>query len=294
MKEAGKIFAYLCGVLLLGGVLAPPLYWGAQGLADAGVLVVLRKYPFQKFFNRGVLIAAVVLLWPLVRWLGLRDWRPAAFRKDPLWKGRLWAGVGLGAGAMVLLGAALWGAGVYRFRGVPDAGAFLSVAGSAVVVGLLEEALFRGALTGLLLRGMGQAGALWWTSGLFALVHFLKPDPAVRVPEVGWLSGFALVPHSFHQFAEPLLFVGGFGTLLTLGLVLGVALRRTGSLWMSIGFHGGLVLAKGVFLKSFGQVAELPPWAGPQLQVGLAPVCALVLAGGALWWLTRPVPAPAR
>ena len=141
---------------------------------------------------------------------------------------------------------------------------------------------------------MGQAGALWWTSGLFALVHFLKPDPAVRVPEVGWLSGFALVPHSFHQFAEPLLFVGGFGTLLTLGLVLGVALRRTGSLWMSIGFHGGLVLAKGVFLKAFGQVAELPPWAGPQLQVGLAPVCALVLAGGALWWLTRPVPAPAR
>ena len=287
MKEAGKIFVYLCGVLLFGGLLAPPLFWGAQVLADAGVLVVLRKYPFQKFFNRGVLIAAVLLLWPLVRWLGLRGWRPPAFGTDRLWRGRLGAGFGLGAAAMVLLGAVLWGAGVYRFRGVPDASVVASVAGSAVAVALLEEALFRGALTGLLLRGMGQTGALWWTSGLFAVVHFLKPDPAVKVSEVGWFSGFALVPHSFHQFAEPLLFLGGFGTLLTLGLVLGVALQRTGSLWMSIGFHAGLVLAKGVFLKGFGQVSELQPWVGPQLQVGLAPVCVLLLGGCGVWWLTR-------
>jgi membrane protease YdiL (CAAX protease family) len=135
---------------------------------------------------------------------------------------------------------------------------------------------------------MGATGALWWTSGLFALVHFLKPDPSVKVLEVGWLSGFELVPHSFHQFAQPLLFLGGFGTLLTLGLVLGVALQRTGSLWMSIGFHAGLVLAKGVFLKSFGLVSEFQPWAGPELQIGLAPVCALFLGGAAVWWVTRP------
>jgi membrane protease YdiL (CAAX protease family) len=288
VKEAGKIFAYLCGVLFLGALLAPPLYWGAQALADAGVLVVLRKFAFQKYFNRGVLIAALALLWPLVRWLGIRNWRPPAFQRDALWKGRLWTGFCVGGGAMVLLGAALWGAGVYRFRGVPDAAAALSVAGSAVAVGLLEESLFRGALTGLLLRGMGATGALWWTSGLFALVHFLKPDPSVKVLEVGWLSGFELVPHSFHQFAQPLLFLGGFGTLLTLGLVLGVALQRTGSLWMSIGFHAGLVLAKGVFLKSFGLVSEFQPWAGPELQIGLAPVCALLLGGATVWWVTRP------
>jgi len=288
VKEAGKIFAYLCGVLFLGGLLAPLLYWGAQALADAGVLVVLRKFAFQKYFNRGVLIAAVALLWPLVRWLGIRNWRPPAFRSDALWKGRLWAGFCAGAGAMVLLGAALWGLGVYRFRGVPDAAAVLSVTGSAVAVSLLEEALFRGALAGLLLRGMGAAGSLWWTSGLFALVHFLKPDPSVKVPEVGWFSGFELVPHSFHQFAQPLLFLGGFGTLLTLGLVLGMAAHRTGSLWMSIGFHAGLVLAKGVFLKSFGLVSEFQPWAGPELQIGLAPVCALLLGGCAVWWRTRP------
>jgi membrane protease YdiL (CAAX protease family) len=293
VKEAGKIFVYLCGVLFFGALLAPPLYWGAHALADAGVLVVLRKYPFQKFFNRGVLVAAVALLWPLVRWLGLRNWRPPAFRGDALWKGRLVLGFGIGAVAMVALGGVLWTAGVYRFREVPDVEAVLAVTGSAVAVGLLEEALFRGALMGLLLRGMGATGALLWSSGLFALVHFLKPDPSVKVAQVGWLSGFELVPHSFHQFAQPLLFLGGFGTLLTLGLVLGLALRRTGSLWMSIGFHAGLVLAKGVFLKAFGLVSQAQPWAGPELQIGLAPVCALLLGGCAVWWMTRaPVEPP--
>jgi membrane protease YdiL (CAAX protease family) len=182
----------------------------------------------------------------------------------------------------------LWAAGAYRFAGPPGAGAVLAVAGSAVAVSLLEEALFRGVLAGLFSRGMGAVGALWWTSGLFAVVHFLKPDPSVQVASVTWTSGFALVPHAFHQFREPLLLLGGFGTLLVLGLVLGLAAQRTGSLWMSVGFHGGLVLVKGVFLKSFGQVAQFPPWVGPQLQVGLAPVCVLLLSGCLLWALSRP------
>ncbi len=287
VKEAGKILAYLCGVLLLGGFFAPLLYWGAHALADGGWLVVLKKYSFQKFFNRAMLLAAVVLFWPLLKGLGMEGWRPEAFRSDPEWKGRLWRGFLLGFGAMVLLGVILWSVGVYRFSGLPGLAEVMPLAWSAVGVGLLEEVLFRGALTGLLLRGMGATGALWWTSGLFALVHFLKPDPSVKVTQVEWFSGFALVPHAFHQFADVQLFVGGFGTLLVLGWVLGVALQRTGSLWMSIGFHIGLVLAKGVFLRSFRWVSECQPWAGSQIQVGLAPVAVLALAGYGVWWLTR-------
>ncbi|MFO0002642.1 MAG: hypothetical protein ACK559_16060 [bacterium] len=52
MKEIGKILTYLAAVLFCGAILAPGLYWAAHALADAGVLVVLRKYPFQKYFNR--------------------------------------------------------------------------------------------------------------------------------------------------------------------------------------------------------------------------------------------------
>ena len=288
MKEAGKILVYLFGVLFLGGLIAPPLFWAAQALADAGMLVVLRKYPFQKFLNRGVLVAAVGLLWPLVAWLGIRGWRPPAFRRDVLWARRFGLGALIGAGALGVLGALCLGTGLYRFKGFPGPGVLVSLMGSALAVGLLEEALFRGALAGLLERGLGFFRALWVNSSLFAVVHFLKPDPLVRVEQVDWFSGFALLPHSFHQFARPALVLGGFGTLLVLGLVLGLAVRRTGSLWMSVGFHAGLVFAKGVFSKGTERVGEALPWMGAELQVGLVPVGVLCMAGVLVGWVGRP------
>lgn len=287
VKEAGKIFIYLAGVLFFGALIAPPLYWGAHALMDAGILLVLRKFAFQKYFNRGVLIAAVALLWPLIHWLGIRGWRPPSFRRDPQWRGHLWKGVLIGSAAMGVLGTGYLVGGVYRWDGELNWRAAGAVLGAAVAVSLLEEGLFRGAIHGLLERGMGTRAALWVTSSLFAVVHFLKPDPSVQVEVVRWSSGFKLIPHSFHQFAEPLLFAGGFCTLLVLGLVLGLAALRTGSLWMSIGLHGGLVLVKGLFSKGTVRCGGSLPWVGPELQIGLFPVLILALAGLGVLLATR-------
>jgi membrane protease YdiL (CAAX protease family) len=283
------MFVYVAAVLLAAGLLAPPLYWAAHAVMDAGWLVFLRKYAFQKYFNRSALLAAVVLLWPLVRWLGLGGWRPPAFRRDALWGRRLALGLLLGAGAFALLaGFCLW-SGVYVVDAAPVLRVVCVAAVSALAVGFLEEALFRGAVQGLIERGAGAAGALWASSALFAVVHFLKPDPGLRVVEVHAWSGLALVPHMFHQFANPALLLGGFGTLLLFGLVLGDAARRTGSLWMSIGLHAGLVFVKLVFSKCTDRLGQLPPWLGPELQVGLAPVLVLLLA----WWAVRRLSPPA-
>ena len=164
---------------------------------------------------------------------------------------------------------------------------FFKVAFSALVVGVLEESLFRGCIAGLIEKRHGARSALWLTSVLFAMVHFLKPDPAVRVDEVHWLSGFSLIPHMFHQFGQPLLLLGGFGTLWVLGLVLGIGVLRTGSLWLSVGFHAGIVLVKGVFSKGSERVWDRLPWVGPELQIGLFPVAVLTLSGFLIWFSTR-------
>ena len=290
MKEASKIILYIGAVLALGALLAPPLWWAAHSLMGMGLLLFLQKFAFQKYFNRSALIAALVLLRPLIASLGLRGWRPPLFRADKAWGRRLLFGTAVGAGAMgVLAGVYLWN-GTYVWTGGLTWGGAVAVVGSAVAVGMLEEALFRGVLGGLVERGMGtgrETRALWVTSSLFAAVHFLKPDPAVVVGEVGMGSGFALVPHVFHQFAQPLLVLGGFGTLLVFGLVLGLAARRTGSLWMSVGLHGGLVLVKGLFGKGAERQGTWWPWAGPELQVGLLPVVVLVGALGLVWVMTE-------
>jgi membrane protease YdiL (CAAX protease family) len=122
---------------------------------------------------------------------------------------------------------------------------------------------------------------------LFAAVHFLKPDPSVKVEVVHWTSGLALVPSMFHQFVEPLLLLGGFGTLLVFGLVLGMAAQRTGSLWLSIGLHAGLVFVKLVFAKGAELRAGSLPWVGAQLEVGVWPILTLLLLGACVWAGTR-------
>ena len=67
LKDLAKIFAYLVAVIVLGALLASPLYWAAQWLAGHGILRGLAAFKFQKFFDRAAMIAALLLLWPTVR-----------------------------------------------------------------------------------------------------------------------------------------------------------------------------------------------------------------------------------
>ncbi len=279
LKEIGKILTYLCAVLLGGALLAPSLYWAAQALMDAGYLGSLRHYGFQKYLNRSVLIAAFVLLWPVLRWLRIQGRSELQLEPDPHRGRHLLQGLGLGAGAMGLLAGAYLAFGVYELEKELPWLKLGSAALSAVVVSLIEEFFFRGGINGLFRRSLSAPAALWATSLLFAAVHFIKPDPSVKVGQVTWSSGLELMPHSFHQFAEPLLFLGGFATLLTFGLVLGLAAWRTRALWMSIGIHAGLVFVKLGFEKFTDRKMQLLPWVGPELQVGLAPVVVLLGAG---------------
>lgn len=279
MKEIGKILTYLCAVLLCGALLAPPLYWGVQTILDAGWFPDLKRFGFQKYLNRAVLISAFLLLWPIIRWLKIRGKSELMLEPDPLKWRHLFQGLLLGAGAMSLLAGTYLACDVYALKSPPEWWKLVAVLFSATAVSLLEESLFRGGINGLFRRTLSAPAALWATSVLFAAVHFIKPDPSAKIGEVTWRSGLELLPHSFHQFANPMLFVGGFATLLTFGLVLGLATWRTQALWMSIGIHAGLVFVKLGFEKFTDQKLAFLPWVGPELQVGLAPVGMLLLVG---------------
>ena len=148
----------------------------------------------------------------------------------------------------------------------------------------LEEALFRGAILGLVRRSLRPAAALFWVTALFAIVHFLKPDESFELAEVGWLSGFALIPHTFHQFAEPMSLLAGFTTLFVLGWMCGDAMLRTRALWLSIGLHAGIVFVKMSFsvMAKFAvkprHRADYLPWVGERFENGLVPVAVLLWA----------------
>lgn len=286
MKDLAKIFGYLAAVIVLGALLAPPLYWAAQWLAGHGVFPVLAEFKFQKFFNRAALVSALLLLWPVIRALRLGGWRDLGIAPDPRWRQHLLAGFLIAGFMVAAMAFAYVQLGIYRIRDVIAWHKIPLVALSAVTVAFLEEALFRGAIFGLLRRTLRPFAALFWVTALFAIVHFLKPDESYDPGAVGWLSGFDLIPHTFHQFAEPMTLLAGFTTLFALGWLCGDATLRTRALWLSIGLHAGVVFVKMSFsvMAKFAVKTKLRPdylpWVGDRFENGLVPVAALLLGWG--------------
>ena len=80
-----------------------------------------------------------------------------------------------------------------------------------LLVGLVEEFLFRGYIQYTLASGIGFWPAAFVLSGLFGFGHFFNPNETVR----------------------------GSATVVLFGLLLCLFLRRTGNLWCAVGFHLG-------------------------------------------------------
>ncbi len=284
MKDAARLLLYLAGVILLGALLAPPLFWLGQAVIAHGFLPSLAKFDFESYFHRALLIAAAALLWPLFRVLRVRRWRDLALEKNSRAGADLGMGFAIAAIPLLCCGAVIIALHIYSQRGgflwhkMPD------VLVAASIVPILEELLFRGFILGVLLRSFSRLGALLLTSALFSIVHFLKaptttsPNDAVR-----WFSGFDSIAHSFGQFSDPMLLTGGFLTLFAIGCILADARLRTASLWLPIGLHAGWIFANGTFSKAAHREALVLPWLGKNLLVGIVPLTLALVS----WALLR-------
>ena len=287
MREIVNIVAYFLGVVLLGALLAPWLHAAGQFVAGHGLLPFLSTVEFQKYFNRALLVCAIVLLWPLARSLGMRSWSQLGLTRDRRWWQRFLAGFAIASLCVAAMAWGYVGADLYRWKTDPPFEKLPPLFLSALVVALIEETLFRGFLLGIFQRAFRTLPALFSVTLIFAAVHFLKPDESVRITDVRWFSGLALIPHLFHQFAEPMTVLAGFTTLFVLGWILGDATLRTRSLWMAIGLHAGIVFVKMSFSKMTKRDGLALPWVGNELQIGLVPVAVLAVCGVCAWfWCT--------
>lgn len=320
-----KILAYVVAALLLGSLLAPWLYTLGKALAEVtqgkqtnGFLEWLasacRKAEFPRFFNRALLLSALLLLFPLVRWLGMERGRQA--HRDTPWSLRrpetamgtnegqplkrnlrgpqqLLLGWVLAAGGLLLMGLILVQAGVFVWR---DASLLPGIApingwkvvrsamGPAVFVSVIEEILFRGVLLGLFMRAMRSWPAIISVSLLFAFVHFLQPPAGVVVPDPeSATAGFWLIWQIMGRFTQPLALFSGFATLTAVGLVLGCARWRTASLWLPIGLHAGWIFGVAVFKAITWVAPGGTPAAGlligSTLREGLVPLVVILATG---------------
>jgi CAAX protease family protein len=279
LKDAARLLVYLVATLLVGALLAPLLFWSAQGLAARGVLPFLAHYEFERFFHRALLVAAILLLWPLLRSLKIKTWRELGLSRERSVARDLVIGFLIAALPLLLCALELVVTHHYQLRHHLAGGRLLSVLGATVFVPPIEELLFRGLILGILLRSSPRWIAIFFTSALYSILHFLKPS-AQSVTVVTWDAGFISAGNSFAQFNEPLLVAAGFTTLFLLGWILADARVRTQALWLPIGLHAGWIFTSGMFGKVARQTSASLPWLGSTLLVGILP-----LSLGLLTWL---------
>jgi membrane protease YdiL (CAAX protease family) len=275
-----KILAYLIGTVVLGATVAPWLFWVGQYASHFKYLGFLANTDFQRFFDRSVLVSAFLLLIPLLRWIDLQRLQNLGLRKNPRRIPHLLGGFLISACTMSALGAFLLGLDICELKDPFPWHLLPPVLLTAISVALIEEALFRGAILGLVRQTIPTVPAAIFVSALFSIVHFLNPAKE-QIAIVHWYSGFELLPHAFWKFSDPLMVLGGFTTIGILGLLLAHATIRTSSLWLGIGIHSGLIFGKMGFNKVTKKIQDVTPWFGGDITVGIGSVLILLL----LWFL---------
>ena len=261
-------------------VLFIPLLYALGWLA--AVPLTLLGLPAERVSLTGTVLSFVLFLlvmprWATLRWSEAQPWRRLGLiaRKQ---KARIDQVISLGVG--LLMSTALIGlivsllvfTGNGSWRGNLEIQAMLNCLLLALGVGFAEELIFRSWLWEELTKILGSRGGLLSQAALFSLVH--TRFNLGFGPMLGLLTG-----------------------LFLLGLILALLrLRDQGSLWGSIGLHGGLV--GGWFLAHQNLLSidpNAPMWlvgpGGPNANPlgGLVAILSLTAIGSLLIRTTKPM-----
>jgi CAAX protease family protein len=279
LKDVAKLAAYFIATIFVGAIVAPILFWSAQSLAAHGVFSFLTRYDFETFFHRALLIAAILLLWPLLRISHVRCMADLDLASNPRWSRDLCAGVLVSVIPLLCCGALLIAFHVYSFRHSFAWARFGKMLGASIAVPFIEEPFFRGIVLGVLLRTGRKYIAIFIASAFFASVHFLKaPERTSEV--VTWTSGFSSIVHAFDGIGDSMMVGSALATLFCIGWILADARVLTHSLWLSIGLHAGWIFGSGAFSRLARHQALAFPWIGKNMLVGIIPILV-----AALTWL---------
>lgn len=248
---------YLLAVFAGGALLAPWLYHAMQALAPSvPALQTAARMPFARYVNRGLLIVALVGLPFFVRAAGVRRWSDVGIPPGFIRWRRFGAAFALGFFSLAAVCAITLAAGgrLVKPRSPGElAGQFLGVLATALIVAVIEELLFRGAMFGMLRRAMRWPAALAVSSGVYAITHFMHRGETPRT--VDWLSGLRVLPTMLGGITDVRTMFPALLSLALAGVILGLAYQWTGDLSASIGIHAGWIF----WLKFYGFMTRRAP-----------------------------------
>ena len=239
MREITKsIFKFLIGfvlVLILSALLAPWLH-------------SFLPFKFHRILRRLIMIGTI----GLVLWL-MRKRRQSLGQMGLEWSencpARWGQGFSIGIILVGLMSVFQWILGARMWQ-LNDAdgwhwiGFFIKALTSGLLIGLVEEFFFRGFLFLTLKELWNTKASLIVTNLIYAMVHFF---PRTKLPpgvEPNVTESFRLLIASVTPTPEKMILAApSVLGLFLFGLILSFTYLRTGSLYSSMGVHGGAVFA---------------------------------------------------
>lgn len=236
MRPTLYFFFYLLVCLILAALLTPPL------MATGWIAIEPHRV-----MGRLAQLLILAGLWPLLRRQGLANPKALGFAPGwPVVKRAIAGGWGLGVLILLALVLALLELEIRLPDPTPEswtriAPRVVQALIGGLLIGLLEETFFRGALYSAIRRREGVRSAMVWSAALYAVLHFMKPGAlpeSMAFDATGALWMFAHVFIDLFQWQH----LDSLAALFMVGLFLALVRERTGHIGWCIGLHAGWVL----------------------------------------------------
>ena len=232
MNRITIITAYFITICIVGCLLAYPIY-------------LLTEADFERIVSRTILILAVVLFYPTCKYLGVNNIASLGWVKTNAAKSLLssWT---LGLLMLTPISLVFLFCGFRLLESTPItalsfSGAVLSAVFSGLLIGLIEESVFRGLMQSQINQSINTIATIIIISAIYSSVHFLQAPEYASNETISWFSGFTLLADAFANFSHFSTFIDAWIALFLAGVFLSLVRLRTNNLIWCIGIHAGWV-----------------------------------------------------
>lgn len=252
MRTVVSFFILVSLVITLSPLLAYPVHLILGNFVD---------YPFHKLVSHVTLLCGLIFSGFYLKYHQMYSRQSFGFSSSKKkFLGNLLQGILAGILVLALLNLFLLLFGVHQIKPNLDyfwSNLFLIIIKAilaGLVIGFIEESIFRGALFSGLYKKTGAVVTVTLTSLVYAAVHFLKYRALPEGTEITWVTGMEILPEAFFRFSDPNI-IDHFLTLLVLGVLLSMVRIRNGNIAMCIGIHAGIVMT----MKVTGRFSDYMP-----------------------------------
>jgi membrane protease YdiL (CAAX protease family) len=215
----------------------------------AGYLIVQGtdvQLPLSKIISKATQIFLVLSIFPAMAYLKLSK-TDLGFARKAVFLKQVYIGLGLGLITLMPIFIILYVLGIDIVDhsqdwtvGLIAEKTFLSLL-QALIIGVLEESIFRGVLLAGLKKNLPVIAAVFFSSIYFAALHFLSSKIEIPQQELTIFSGFNLLGDAFANVVNPKN-ASAFLSLVVVGIFLAVLRTQVKeSLGLCIGYHAGWV-----------------------------------------------------